>query len=181
MDYAGPYQNCYFFVLVDGKSKWSEVKVGRSAPTSESTIELLENIFATHGQPQVLVSDNATIFQSKTFKSFCQENGIIQKFIARWMAPATNGLAERHIQTLKYKLEAMQHDNTPIRKKVQEIVCRYRITPLENGKTPAEMYLGRKIRSRLDAIRPLYGSTAQAASLGPNRQFSVGDRVQSGW
>ncbi|XP_036347710.1 uncharacterized protein K02A2.6-like [Rhagoletis pomonella] len=164
MDYAGPFQNHFFVVLIDAKSKWPEIRVIKNAPTSESTIDLLEDIFSTHGLPQVLVSDNATIFQSKSFRLFCQSNGIVQKFIAPGH-PATNGLAERHIQTLKNKLEAMQHVNIPMRKKVQEIVSRYRITPLENNKTPAEIYLGRKTRTRLDAIKPVHYGEATSSPM----------------
>jgi transposase InsO family protein len=48
----------------------------------------------------VMVSDNATIFVSEQFKSYGTQNGIFQKFIASGH-PATNGLAERNVQTLK--------------------------------------------------------------------------------
>lgn len=153
IDYAGPFQNHHFFVLVDAKSKWPEIRVIKYAPTSEKTICLLKDIFATHGLPEVIVSDNTTIFQSVTFRSFCKSQGIIQKFIAPGH-PATNGLAERYIQTLKRKLKAMENENTPIYMKVQQIVLRYRATPMGNGKSPAQLYLGRDLRIELDAIRP---------------------------
>lgn len=53
-----------------------------------------------------MVSDNATIFVSETFKEFYKKNGIFQKLIAPGH-PATNGLAERNIQTLKQRLKSM--------------------------------------------------------------------------
>ncbi|XP_075154322.1 uncharacterized protein K02A2.6 isoform X1 [Haematobia irritans] len=179
IDYAGPFQNHYFFVLVDAKSKWPEVRVIREAPTTEKTIILLQNIFATHGLPQILVSDNATIFSSKIFKDFCSRNGIIQKFIAPGH-PATNGLAERYVQTLKYKLKAMENDKATIFEKVQEIVYRYRATPLADGKSPALLYLGRELRIKLDAIRP-WNKLKSSPSPIKVRQLSLGDRVQVRW
>lgn len=153
IDYAGPFQNHHFFVLVDAKSKWPEVRVIKEEPTTEKRIILLQNIFSTHGLPQVIVSDNASVFQSKIFRDFCEENGIVQKFIAPGH-PSTNGLAERHIQTLKKKLKAMEEEPIPLHLKVQEIMSRYRATPLANGKTPAQLYLGRQLRIKLNAIRP---------------------------
>ena len=113
IDYAGPYQNCHFLVAVDAKSKWCEVRVCQQAPTTQSTIQLLDDIFAVHGFPLSIVSDNATIFVSDTFKQYCVCNGIRQKLIAPGH-PATNGLAERNVQTLKQRLRAMVSDPTSL-------------------------------------------------------------------
>ena len=100
IDYAGPYQGHQFLVVVDAKSKWAEVGVCSSAPTSESAIEMLSNIFARNGFPDVMVSDNKTLFKSNEFIQFCRKTGIFQKFIAPGQ-PAINGLAERNVQTKK--------------------------------------------------------------------------------
>src|SRR5436190_2372536 len=106
IDYAGPYQGHYFLVIMDAKSKWAEIEICRIALTSLSTIELLQNVFSRYGFPDVMVSDNATIFTSEVFTNFCKKGGIYQKFIAPGH-PATNGLAERNVQTLKNRLTAM--------------------------------------------------------------------------
>ncbi|GBN88011.1 hypothetical protein AVEN_89738-1 [Araneus ventricosus] len=98
-----------------------------------------------------MVSDNFSIFTNEEFKYFCCTNGIKQKFIAPGH-PATNGLAERNVQTLKDKLKLMTSENIPINLKVQRILFRYRATLLANGKSPAEMYLNWKIRIKLDAM-----------------------------
>lgn len=76
IDYAGPFQGHQFFILVDAKSKWPEVRIEKESPTSPSTIRFLENIFSSHELPEILVSDNATIFKSEEFMKFCQKNGI---------------------------------------------------------------------------------------------------------
>ena len=71
-----------------------------TASTSESTIEMLSNIFTRNGFLDVMVSDNATLFKTNEFIQFCRISDIFQKFIAPGH-PATNGLAERNVQTLK--------------------------------------------------------------------------------
>ncbi|XP_008484885.1 uncharacterized protein K02A2.6-like, partial [Diaphorina citri] len=109
IDYAGPFERHYFLVCVDAKSKWAEVKIIKDAPNSSNTINLLENIFSVHGYPQVMVSDNASIFQSEEFHAYCSNHGIFQKFIAPGH-PATNGLAERNVQTLKHRLKAVSNE-----------------------------------------------------------------------
>ncbi|KAJ8890135.1 hypothetical protein PR048_009642 [Dryococelus australis] len=93
-----------FLVVVDAKSKWVEIIPCSSAPTSKSSIKILTDIFSRNGFPEVMVSDNATIFTSDEFAQFCKEAGIFQKFCAAGH-PATNGLAERNVQTLKHQLD----------------------------------------------------------------------------
>ncbi|BES87407.1 Hypothetical Protein NTJ_00214 [Nesidiocoris tenuis] len=177
IDYAGPFQGFWFLIVMDSKSRWAEIKICRTAPTSTSTIEMLSEIFSVHGYPYVMVSDNASIFVSDQFQTFCSAKGIFQKLIAPGH-PATNGLAERNVYTLKSRLKAMSEDPAPMQSKIREILFRYRMTPLANNSTPAENYLGRKVRCELDALRPLKHSKNLVYDFHA-RQLSVGDRVQA--
>lgn len=178
IDYAGPFQGFYYLLVVDAKSRWVEIKVLQRAPNSEVTMKLLNDIFATHGYPLVMVSDNASIFTNETFKNFCRVNGIKQKFIAPGH-PATNGLAERNVQTLKDRLKAMTSENLPVHLKIQRILFRYRATPLANGKSPAEMYLNRQIRIKLDAMFPYYEKKSEQPIKPHTRKLQVGERVRT--
>ena len=56
------------------------------------------------------------------------------------------------MQTLKQKLTKMSAENLMMEAKVQEILMKYRATPLVFGQPPAELYLGRRLRLSLDAI-----------------------------
>lgn len=94
IDYAGPFQSYYFLVVVDAKSIWIEAGISSSAPSSSSTIETLQTIFTRNGYPEVMVSDNATIFKSIEFNEYCKNRALFQKFIPPGN-PSTNGLAER--------------------------------------------------------------------------------------
>ena len=71
----GEWNKTVFLVLVDAFSKWPEVRLVSSA-TSQKTIEVLSDIFATHGFPSILVLDNGPQFTSTEFSDFLQENGI---------------------------------------------------------------------------------------------------------
>lgn len=154
--------------------------MSKSAPTSASTIELFKDIFSVHGLPEIIVSDNATIFTSSEFVKFCETNGIFRRLIASGR-PQTNDQAERYVQFVKRKLDAMKSENGSMQSKIQEILFLYRATPLRCDKIPAELYLGRQIRTRLDLLRPSkppdskkYSCLSLRSCL---RSFSVGDRV----
>ena len=63
IDYAGPYKGEMFLVVMDAYSNWLEVHRMKSM-TSTATIEKLREMFATHGLPATLVSDNGSNFTS---------------------------------------------------------------------------------------------------------------------
>ena len=62
IDYAGPFLNKMFLVIIDAHSKWLEVLPVNNATTA-TTIEQLLNVFATHGLPNTIVSDNGSVSQ----------------------------------------------------------------------------------------------------------------------
>ena len=99
MDFAGPFMGKQFFVLVDSHSKWLEVHPVHSTST-QAAVDKLRLIFATHGLPNVLVSDNGAAFTSNEFADFLIRNGI-RHITSSPHHPSTNGLAERAIQTFK--------------------------------------------------------------------------------
>lgn len=86
IDFAGPFLGHMYLVLVDAHSKWLEVKRVSSATTTV-TIEVLRSIFATHGLPEMLVSDNGTAFTSSQFKHFTSQNGIRHVTSAPYIPP----------------------------------------------------------------------------------------------
>ena len=151
VDYAGPLLGHMFLVVVDAHSKWMEVKMVKNA-TSSTTITVLRSIFAAHGIPELLVSDNGSVFTSAEFKNFTQHNGIRHTTSAPYH-PATNGLAERAVQTFKSFLKKTP-DGT-LEDRLSKFLFNYRLTPHSTtGIAPAELLLGRRPRSVLDLVRP---------------------------
>ena len=99
-----------FFVVVDAHSKWPEVILMNST-TSEKTIRAPRGLFSHYGVPQVLVSDNGPQFTSEKFASFLTSNGVKHVHSAPFN-PATNGLAERFVQTCKHSLKSSKGTST---------------------------------------------------------------------
>ena len=75
-----------------------------NSATSASTISHLRTLFASQGLPECIVSDNGSVFTSAEFKEFVVKNGIHQSTSAPFQ-PASNGLAERAVQTFKLSLK----------------------------------------------------------------------------
>ncbi len=90
-------------VVVDAHSKWREAVPTNKSSTSITTITKLRSIFSTFGIPEVLVSDNGAAFTSEEFEDFMIKNGIRHLTTAPYHA-ASNGLAERAVQTVKQGL-----------------------------------------------------------------------------
>ena len=105
VDSAGPYQGNMLLVIVDAFTKWLEVHVMNSS-TAEATVEKLRTTFATFGIPETVVSDNGTCFVSEVFQTFMSRNGIRHIKVAP-KHPASNGLAERSVQSVKEGLNKM--------------------------------------------------------------------------
>ena len=68
--------------------------------TSAKIIEKLRIIFANHGIPRKVVTDNGSTFMSYEFQEFMQKNRILHVKSAPYH-PSSNSLAERAVQTLK--------------------------------------------------------------------------------
>ena len=77
-----------------------------SSITTEATIVNLKASFSTHGLPDVLVTDNGPSFKSEGFRQFVSLNGI-QHLTSAPYHPASNGLAERAVQTFKNAMKKL--------------------------------------------------------------------------
>ena len=127
-----------------------EVKAVTNA-TSTVTIDQMRSIFATHGLPEMLVTDNGTVFTSNEFKSFTKQNGIRHVTFAPYH-PASNGLAERAVQTFKNFMK--KSTDGSIEACVSRFLLQYRITPQTTTGTSPELLMRRRPRSRLDLLIP---------------------------
>ena len=149
MDHAVQFMGRNWLVLVDPFSKYPCIHPTGSIST-QATIDLLEEDFAHFGYPHALVSDNAPSFTSREFKSWCQERGITHLTGAPYH-PATNGTAERMVQSFK---RSVRKSSLPPKRALQEFLMQYRRTPLAFGLSPSELLNGRQIRTKIDALWP---------------------------
>ena len=94
---------------------------------------------------------------SGEFQAWCQERGITHLTGAPYH-PATNGAAERLVQTFK---QALKKSSSPPRQALQEFLMQHRCTPLASGYSPSELLNGRQIRAKIDTLLPSPAHTAQ--------------------
>lgn len=98
----------------------------------------MKSIFARHGIPEALRSDNGPQYSADVFSQFADEYGFMHNPSSP-KYPQSNGEAERAVQTIKTLLTK---NNDPYL-----ALLAYRSTPLENGYSPAELLMGRKIQT----------------------------------
>ena len=127
VDFAGPFKGSMFLVVVDAYSKWLEV-VPMTTTSAGKTIEVLRELFSRYGLPQVLVSDNGPQFTASEFGQFMKVNGIAHRRGAPYH-PATNGEAERFVQTFKLALNKSQNDGGTLSQRLSVFLLSYRTTP----------------------------------------------------
>jgi hypothetical protein len=184
VDFAGPFLGHMFLIVVDAHSKWPEV-IPMQTTTSAKTIITLRNIFARNGLPEQMVSDNGPQFVSEEFQKFVKLNGIRHIRSAPYH-PATNGLAERFVQTFKQGMKAMDKENADIHKKLANFLLTYRNTPhATTNETPASLFMGRNLRCRFDLIKPDLRRTVQNKQMKTAistkaeklREFETGQQV----
>ena len=175
VDYAGPFLGKMFLVVVDAHSKWMEVEVVPAA-TSAHTIQKLRAMFATHGLPELLVSDNGTVFTSAEFQEFLSRNGV-RHLTAAPYHPSSNGLAERAVQTFKDSMKKVSDD---VQKQLSRFLFHYRSTPhTTTGLTPAEMLMGRRLRTHLDVMRPDIAARVRARQVRQKAQHDAHTKERS--
>ena len=169
---------------MDAHSKWIEVFIVPSTSTAD-TIKKLRVAFSTHGLPVTLVSDNGTAFTSSEFQEFMKRNGV-QHITTAPYHPSSNGLAERAVQTVKAGLQKMEG---PLEVRIARFLLKYRVTPqTTTGLTPAELLMGRRLRTHLDLLFPTVQQRVRRQQQAQkarrerhpcSRHLNVGDRVMA--
>ncbi|XP_049308593.1 uncharacterized protein K02A2.6-like [Bactrocera dorsalis] len=159
IDFAGPIFDSMWLICVDAYSQLPFV-TQLSSTTTDNTIHSLKSIFAIEGLPNTLVSDNGPQLTSDAFQQFCKLHGITHITTAPFH-PASNGLAERFVQTFKTAVPKNINEGLSVRCAVVKFLTTYRFTPYSNGKTPAELLHGRSVRTMLTQ---LFEAPAQSKS-----------------
>ena len=103
LNFAGPFLGRKFMLMVDAHSKWPEV-LEMSSTAAEKMIEVLRLVFATHGLPKQVISDNGPQFNTDEFKRFMKSNGIKHLHSSPYH-PSSIELAERLVQTFKQTMK----------------------------------------------------------------------------
>ncbi|XP_055584896.1 uncharacterized protein K02A2.6-like [Uranotaenia lowii] len=141
----------------------------------------MDKMFARYGAPVTVVSDNGPQFTAAEFKEFLKRHsGVKFHKLSAPYHPATNGQAERYVQTTKDALKSMNTNASSLQSHLNNFLHQYRRAPhATTGEAPCKLFLRRNFRTCFDLLKPedvqQRVSTKQQADFEPNyRTFSVG-------
>ncbi|KAF7653482.1 hypothetical protein LDENG_00082320 [Lucifuga dentata] len=123
-------------LVIDYFSNYPEICL-LSNTTSAAVITHMKSIFARHGIPHVLISDNGTPYSSQEFKAFAAQYEF-QHITSSPMCPQANGKAEKEAQIVKRLIKKAAHSKTD--PYLALMACS--AAPLESGRSPAELLMG---------------------------------------
>ena len=107
--------------------------------------------------PEQVVTDNKPQFNSSDFKNFLRSNGIKQTLTPPYHAPF-NGAAKRSVQIVKHTFEkqviAGDTKLSPNHRITNVLLMYHTTTYSVTGKTPAELFMKRQLRTRFNPVKP---------------------------
>ncbi|XP_046424706.1 uncharacterized protein K02A2.6-like [Neodiprion fabricii] len=151
-DFLGPFNGKTVLVIMDSHSKWPEAIIMQSMSESH-TIKAFEEVFARHGYPAHLITDNYSTFVGKAFQSLLKVGGVRHSTTPPY-CPATNGAAENFVGTFKRKVACIMADGFNLQEAITKFLFDYRSTPhATTQRTPASLALGRELKTRFSRLR----------------------------
>ena len=131
-----------YLITVDYYSRWIEIK-RLKIQTAESVIPASNELYATHGIPDIVISDNGPCFSAESFQEFAASYGFVQSTSSP-RYPRSNGEVERAVRTAKGLLKKNEDPYLAL--------LTYRSTPLQNGLSPSELLMGRRLQTQLPVL-----------------------------
>lgn len=138
-----------YLVVVDYYSKWIEVNSLKNK-TADNVIKKLKSLFATHGIPKYIVSDNMP-FGSYTFTQFAKTLEI-KLITSSPRYPQSNGLAEKAVGIVKCMMRKCKDTNSDF----SIAMLHYRTTPVAGLEySPSELLMSRLLRTNLPCTKTM--------------------------
>lgn len=139
-----------YIVVMDYYSKYIEMSCLNNNSSAVQVIIQLKAIFARHGIPLTLVTDNGPPFNSALFKDFIY-NWDINHITTSPNFPQANGQSESAVKIAKRILQKSLDDNID----PYLALLHYRANVKEYLKSPAELLMSRKLRTNIPVKREL--------------------------
>ena len=133
------WQKATYLLIVDYFSRWIEI-ARLDKTTATAAIHHTSSIFARHGIPEVVISDNGPQFACEAYSNFAEKYGF-KHITSSPQHPQSNGEAERAVKTIKSLLRKSGDPYLAL--------MAYRATPLEVGYSPSELLMGRVLRTTI--------------------------------
>ena len=139
-----------FLSLLMKHQKYPEVHVTHSS-SAATAITHLTQMFATHGIPEVITSDNVP-FGSERFTAWCRQLGIRhRKITPLW--PAANAQVERFNKTLEKTIRIALVEGKNWRSELFVFLMNYQNTlHSTTGVLPASLLINRHIQTKIPSL-----------------------------
>ncbi len=157
LDICGPFITAppheqLAIMLQDLHSKWTEVCLSAHATTAD-VIKALGIHFDKFGLPAKVTTDNGPQFAGHEFAQYLEARGI-EHAKTSFYHPQANGGIERWNRVFKDGLKTGMADGLSFKEAARKAVAVYRTIPhAATGMSPAELMLGRRIRTTWD-VKP---------------------------
>ncbi|KAL7290669.1 hypothetical protein TKK_0015428 [Trichogramma kaykai] len=153
IDFLGPFMGHMYMIVIDAHSKWPEVIDFKQNTKTYRVVEECKTLFARHGLPIDIVTDNGPQFASAEFATFVTRVGVKHTFSPPF-CPSTNGAAENFVGTFKDKVSKIMKGGESLQSAIDLFLFDYRSYPhCTTGKTPSQLLYKREMRTRWDLLR----------------------------
>lgn len=179
LDFAGPFRGKMWLLCIDAYSKFPYVGVMNiGQTTAKQTVQVLKDIFSLEGLPKTIVTDNGPQFIASDFEEFCNQY-FIKHITSPAYHPASNGEAERYVQTFKKSVDKNCLEGMTLHDSVRVALASYRCLPHPSldWKTPAEVLHGRQPRCLLSLLNPQGNNYQYSKQNTSTSQFMVDSLV----
>ena len=129
-----------------------------------------KSIFARHGVPEKVISDNGPQFSSHEFSQFANKYCFDHVTSSPYF-PQSNGEAERAVQTIKRLFKNAKDPYVAL--------LAYRNTPLHLGYSPAQLLMSRRLRTSVPTIHSLREPKVPDQFAGSQRDQKQKDKQKS--
>ena len=114
---------------------------------TKAIIDIMEKKFNDYGWPRKIRTDNGPQYRSE-FTSFCKTHNIVHETSSPHFSQS-NGLSESAVKQQKFLMKKVKENL----QKFAEAKLEWVNTPNESGKSPAQMFFGRKQRTKLPHLQ----------------------------
>ena len=159
------YKQNKYLLLVDLYSRYIEIAQLDKTQSSD-IIRHMKSIFARHGIPVSVYSDNGPQYSAHEFAAFAKNYGF-NHITSSPGHSSGNGAAERAVRTIKDLLKGCDDPYLTL--------LNYRATPLANGFSPAELLMSRRLRTMVPTVQCNLHAKAPDPTLLSRREQSARD------
>ena len=138
-----------YLLIVDYHSRYTEI-AQLSNTRASTVITHCKSVFARHGIPERVISDNGPQYSSNEFRQFAKQWGFRHQTNSPGY-PQSNGLAERTVQTINLLKKSKVGGEDPYL-----ALLASRNTPFEGQKSPMQLLINRRGRTTLPTATKMF-------------------------